>query len=106
MQHTGLCIDGPLDGQRLVAATPTYQVEVRKPTSLAAPNSGDNAMAFPSHTVVYRLHEIMGVGLWLLKYETPQDAVTHMVETIGMSALADRYQQIIARRKDDTRHGR
>lgn len=103
MTYAGLCIDGPMDGQWAEMQMPKMQVNVRPPQKLTASFDEQAAMLDTVETICYDWHE---PGLWLLEGVGPEAARIHMAEAIGTEALASRYEQVVARRKDDERHGR
>ena len=105
MSYTGLCIDGPKDGWRIEAQYHTVQMEQRPPTKIV-PSAEAMDEPVETTTVTYRHHVVKGTGLWLLEDETPEQAVQHMVNRVGIEALASRYEQITTRQKDDARHAR
>lgn len=108
MTYSGLIIDGPMDGQCFAHRHNTFEVPVRDPLPPMSAEGGAKAIppTLGVHRVFYRHHDVKGVGLWLLEDETPEQAVQHMLNRVGIDALASRYEQITARRKDDARHAR
>lgn len=105
-RYLGLVIGGPADGQRIVYDSPKLVVEETPPSPplLLEPHQTINLVEHTRHT--YHWTDAGPIGLWLLPGWTLAEAIKHMGNTIGVAALADRYEQIIARRKDDERHGR
>ena len=99
MTYAGLCIDGPMDGQRAVAQVDRIEFNIRPEETTFSPQDD-----FPVQSMVdyetgwYVWHK---PGLWLLEGVGPEAARIHMAEAIGTEALASRYEQVIARRKED-----
>lgn len=104
-QFSGLCIRGPMDGQRATMQTTKLQVEVRSPQPPLSASIDDRAKALTAETetIWYDWTEIDGSSYWLLDGDTPESATEHVAEVIGFTAMASRYEQLIARQKDDAR---
>ena len=99
----GLCVGGPLDGQRYTTQANYFEVAERPPVRLSRKVSQPDLIVSRT-TFLYSHHSISpSFGLWLPQGVTLEDAARQMVEAIGMTALASRYEQIMARRKDDAR---
>lgn len=108
-QYLGLAVGGPADGQRIVHWMRTLVAEL-KPVMPPLGAALDPAVAaiemdMTSTRVTYHWTDAGPIALWLPDGMTLDQAVKHMAESIGVAALADRYEQLIARRKDDARHG-
>lgn len=106
MTYSGLCIDGPMDGQRVVAASTRLQAEelVSDIETVKSYETfdGPKDIAFGTRTSWYVWHE---PGLWLLEGIGPEAARIHMAEAIGTEVLASRYEQLRARQRDDESRG-
>lgn len=104
--YSGLGVTGPLDGKRLDSQTSRVQMEERPPVPLRQPSLGQAAQDLVLKIHTYTHHRISdGFGLWLPEGITPEKAVEHMVEAVGVTALASRYEQVLLRRRDDERTG-
>lgn len=101
--YSGLCIGGPLDGLRLDSQSTKFEAVERPPVRLSRKVSQPDLIVNRT-TFLYSHHSISpSFGLWLPQGVTLEDAARQMVAAIGMTALASRYEQIMARRKDDAK---
>lgn len=89
-----------MDGRRAEAQTGKIAVNVTLQPLLTATFDERAAKIADVETIWYHWHE---PGLWLLEGVGPEAAMIHMANKIGLDALASRYEQIVARRKDDQR---
>lgn len=84
----------------------TLVAELKPPSP---PLSYESRAAIPSDLtstrVTYHWTDAGPIALWLPDGMTLDQAVKHMADSIGVAAIADRYEQLIARRRDDARHG-
>lgn len=107
-QYLGLAVGGPADGHRIVHDMTKLQVELKplvRPPPLSLDSRAVILSDMTSTRVTYRWTDAGPIALWLPDGMTLDQAIKHMAESIGVAAIADRYEQLIARRKDDARHG-
>lgn len=109
-KYLGLVVGGPADGHRIVNDSTRLVVEEKpRPSVLGVALIGiappDIPVVIEPVRFVYQWTDCGPIALWLPEGSTLEHAQKQMADTIGIVALADRYEQIIARRKDDARHG-
>lgn len=105
-QYLGLAVGGPADGQRILHWNTSLVAELKPPLPLLSLNPRTVVPSDMTPTrVTYRWTDAGPIALWLPDGMTLDQAVKHMAESIGVAAIADRYEQLMARRKDDARHG-
>lgn len=109
-QYLGLAIGGPADGQRIAHWATHVDAEAKPVMPLLSrpaldPDTIALEMDLPVQRFRYNWTDCGQIALWLLDGWTIEQALKHMADTIGVTAMADRYEQIVARRKEDARHG-
>lgn len=108
-QYLGLAVGGPADGQRIVHWTTRVDVEAKPAMPLLSrpalyPQAIALEMDLPVRRFTYKWTDCGEIALWLLDGWTVEQAQKHMAEAIGVTVLADTYEQFqLAQRLENPR---